>query len=352
MSGEKKHDPTQKKKLDSKDKGQVALSKDIQTLGKLSLFFTLLFATSSIIQSEFYNLLDSLSIAAFDQKWVLSSDAAWSSIYLFLKLVIACLLVNILVATALNWAQTGLVISAEAATPSMKKLNPVDNIKNLFSKKSMIQLLASVGKVIVIVWLTFLIVSDNLNNIILSYRVSLNDMFVVLSEVLKDSVIYCMIALLVFVAIDWAAVYMHHIKSIRMSDQDLKDEAKETQGNPETKNRLRSERRNLLHSSLSRMDRAKVVVANPTHISVALDYEPGVHDIPYIIAMGEDEVALEIRREAKRLNIPIVSNIKLARALYSDCEEDEYIQTQHLELAATVFKSIIEAANHPKMPSK
>ncbi|HEX4917349.1 MAG TPA: EscU/YscU/HrcU family type III secretion system export apparatus switch protein, partial [Limnobacter sp.] len=86
---------------------------------------------------------------------------------------------------------------------------------------------------------------------------------------------------------------------------------------------------------------AKAVVANPTHISVALDYEPGKHDLPYIVAMGVDEDALAIRETAKKHGVPVIVNVKLARMIYQDCDEDEYIQKQHLELAAEVFKAVM-----------
>ena len=114
------------------------------------------------------------------------------------------------------------------------------------------------------------------------------------------------------------------------------------------KQKRKKEHRSILNSSLSRVGNAKAVVADPTHISVALDYEPGKHDLPYILAMGTDEEALRIRKEAKKNGIPIIVNVKLARMLYQDCEEDEYIQKEHLELAAQVFKAVMQLAAEEK----
>jgi len=139
-------------------------------------------------------------------------------------------------------------------------------------------------------------------------------------------------------------VYFNHIKTLRMSKHDVKDERKQSDGDPQMKNTRRQQHRSLINSSLNKMGGAKAIVANPTHISVALDYEPGKHDVPFILAMGEDDDALRMRQFAKEKGIPIIVNVKLARMLYQDCEEDEYIQKEHLELAAQVFKAVMQLA--------
>jgi flagellar biosynthesis protein FlhB len=142
--------------------------------------------------------------------------------------------------------------------------------------------------------------------------------------------------------LDWVVEKYNLQKNLMMSHQDLADEYKETVGNPHTLSARRRERLNILNSSLNRVGEAKVVVANPTHISVALDYEPGTHDLPYVIAMGVDHDALRIREKAKELGIPVIVNVPLARGLYRDCEEDEYIKREHLELAAQVFRVVLQ----------
>jgi flagellar biosynthesis protein FlhB len=97
-----------------------------------------------------------------------------------------------------------------------------------------------------------------------------------------------------------------------------------------------------LNSSLERTSKAKLVVNNPTHISVALDYEPGIHDLPFILAMETDDMALLMRRQALAAGIPLVTQIELARGLYRDGEVDSYIPSQHVALAAEVFRQVLE----------
>ena len=109
--------------------------------------------------------------------------------------------------------------------------------------------------------------------------------------------------------------------------------------------------KSLLNASLSRVSAAKAVVANPTHISIALDYEPGKYDLPYVLAMGVDEDALRIRETAKQYGIPVIVNVKLARMIYQDCEEDEYIKKDHLVLAAEVFRAVLQLSKGEAPPA-
>lgn len=212
----------------------------------------------------------------------------------------------------------------------------------MFSKKSFIQLFLSVVKVAILSFVGYKVFMGAISDIVFSYRVGLIPLLQVLEDLLETMIYISLAILLVISILDWVAVYFNHIKTLRMSIQDIQDEQKQTMGNPHTKQRQRREQRNFLNASLNKIGDAKVMVANPTHISVALDYEPGKHNLPFILAMGEDEDALEMRQHAKKLGIPIIVNVPLARMLYSECEEEQYIQKQHIELAAEVFKALMQ----------
>jgi len=244
----------------------------------------------------------------------------------------------------MTWTQIGFLVAPQAVMPSFKKFDAVSNLKNMFSTKSLVQLLISIVKVFILGWVGYLVFKDNMEAIVYSYRSGMGPFFQILMHVLKTIIFVSLAVFIVLAAIDWAVVYFNHIKTLRMSKHDVKDEMKQSDGDPQMKNTRRQQHRSLINSSLNRMGGAKAIVANPTHISVALDYEPGKHDVPFILAMGEDDDALRMRQFAKEKGIPIIVNVKLARMLYQDCEEDEYIQKEHLELAAQVFKAVMQLA--------
>lgn len=349
MSGEKTEKPTQKKKDDARKKGQVAISKDVQTVFRLLSFFIVFFWLSKGYVDQLDQLMERIVTVGFGSQRALDHELLGEALNLLMMITMPLIVACAISGLVFTWVQTGFIASAEAVTPSFKKLNAVETVKSMFSKKSLIQLFLSVVKVAVLLAVAYFAVRSVLQEVVYSYRVGLDAMLFLLVDLCKD-IIYLSLGIFIVIAvIDWVTVWSHHMKSLMMSRHDLKDEQKETYGNPEVKREQKREQRRILNSSLNRVGEAKVVVANPTHISIALDYEPGKRDLPFILCMGEDDDALDIRNQAKRLNIPIVVNVKLARMIYADCEVDEYIKKQHLELAAEVFKALLKTQLNQKL---
>lgn len=342
MSGEKTEQPTQKKLDDARKKGQVAVSKDMQIVVKLGMFYMVFFWLSDSYAPRFVELIDLIIDSGFNQQGHFSPvifNLANEILFLIVGPLVA---VCAIAATLMTWAQIGFLVAPEALIPSFKKFDAVSNVKNMLSKKSFIQLFLNIGKVLILSWVAYLVFMDSLSNMINSYRVGIGYFFTVLVDCLKDIIFFSLALFLILAAIDWAAEYMNYIKNNRMSKNDIKDEHKQSEGSPENKNRRRREHRSILNSSLNKMGDAKAIVANPTHIAVALDYEPGKHDLPFILCMGVDDEAMQMRKRAKELGIPVIVNVPLARSLYSDCEEEEYIKKEHLVLAAEVFRAVVQ----------
>ncbi|MEQ9106018.1 MAG: EscU/YscU/HrcU family type III secretion system export apparatus switch protein [Limnobacter sp.] len=340
MSGEKTEEATEKKKQDSVKKGQVAISKDVQTLLKLFFFYAVFFSMIGDMGQRFERDFDALVASTFKRGSDLS-EIIDLGINLFLYLSLPLVGVCLLVALLSSWMQTGLVYAPEAVLPSFKKMNFVQNIQGMFSKKSMIQLVLSVIKIIVLAFVSWKVIQMYSTEIILSYRGGVDALLSLMVYLLKVVVFVSLSVFIVLSFTDWIAVFFDHKKNIRMSKNEVTDEYKQLQGDPYMKAMRQAQHRNLINSSLNRVSEAKVVVANPTHISVALDYEPGRRDLPFILAMGTDEDAMLIRKEADKHGIPIIRSVQLARQLYAECDEQEYIKEQHLRMAAEVFKIVM-----------
>lgn len=355
MSGEKKHAPTQKKLEDARKKGQVAVSKDIGIISKLAIFYLFFFWMGQHYTDRFSELIDNIVSNGFKSGTAYSQALVDNALDLFIVASFPVALICALAGLVSTWAQIGFKASPEAATPSFKKMDAVGNVKNMFSKKSLVQLLLSIVKVFILGTIAFLVFSDSVLEILYSFRFGLGALFEILMQTIKNVIIFTLGIFVVISVLDWVMERSHMMKNLRMSDQDLKDEHKKSEGDPKMKSKRKKMHRNLLSESLRKVGTAKAVVANPTHISVALDYEPGKHDLPYVVAMGVDEDALEIRKVAKKHGVPVIVNVKLARMIYQDCEEEEYIKKQHLELAAEVFKAVMqmnEEMNQKNSPIK
>ena len=345
MSGEKNLPATDKKIEDARKKGQVAVGKDLKIVGTLMLGYTIIFWMLPTYKRELNELLEVIISAGMTRDFAWSpaifSSAVWSFFLITAPVVAGCIVANLL----MTWAQIGFLVSPEAATPSFKKFNAVDNIKQMFSKKSLLQLLLSVAKVMIISFIVFLVFKGAMSDMVYSYRGGIDELYRIMAWVLKKIVFMTLGVFIVIAILDWVIEKANLMKKLRMDHKELKDEHKESFGNPEILRHRKQEHFNILNSSLSRVDQSKVIVANPTHISVALDYEPGVHDIPFIVAMGEDQDALDIRKKATELGIPVIVNIELARSLYRECGEGEYVKKEHLELAAQVFRAVFQLKN-------
>lgn len=342
MSGEKNLPATQKKIDDARKKGQVATSKDVQIVVKLFIGYSLILALIGSYTQQLSGLVDTIVSAGMSEKFQWSQPVISAALQVFFLLTFPVVAACAIGATVLTWAQIGFLVSPEAAMPSFKKLDAVQNAKQMFSKKSLLQLLMSICKVAIVAWVVFIVFKGMMNDMVYSYRGGLDELVRIMGAILKKIIFITLGCFIVIALIDWVIEKTNLMKNLRMSQSDVKDENKQSYGNPEILKQRKKEHRNILNSSLNQVGQSKVVVANPTHISVALDYEPGVHDIPFVVAMGVDADALAIRREAQRFDIPIVVNVKLARMIYSDCEEDEYIRKEHLELAAEVFRAVFQ----------
>jgi flagellar biosynthesis protein FlhB len=340
MSGEKTEEATNKKIEDSIKQGQVAISKDVQTLAKLIAFYAVFFYFIMEFSGKVSNYFDSLFVLIFKKN--IDFDAIISmSVDLFFVLTFPLVIVCVLFSMISTWMQIGFVYSPEAIIPSFKKFDFVQNIKQMFSKKSLVQLLVAFVKVVVLMIVSWLVLLDSLETITLSYRAGLDAFLEILLSLLKLVLFFSFLVFVLLSLIDWFAVFIDHKKNIRMSKTEIKDENKQQYGDPGIKRKRKQLHRNLINSSLSNVSKAKAVVTNPTHIAVALDYEVGVHDLPFILSMGEDEEAILIKSEAAKHGIPIIENVVLARRLYADCEEEEYIQEQHLEMVAELFRLVL-----------
>lgn len=348
MSGEKKHSPTQKKLEDARKKGQVAVSKDVGIISKLAFFYLFFFWFGQHYTERFSELIDNIVSNGFKNGTQYSQAVVDNVLDLLIMATFPVALVCALAGLISTWAQIGFKATPEAATPSFKKMDAVGNIKNMFSKKSLVQLVLSIVKVFILGTIAYLVFAGSVLEILYSFRFGLSALFQILMQIIKNVILFTLGIFIVISLFDWVMERSHLMKNLRMSDQDLKDEHKKSEGDPKTKNQRKKMHRNLLNESLKKVGTAKAVVANPTHISVALDYEPGKHDLPYIVALGVDDDALEIRRVAKKHGIPVIVNVKLARMIYQDCDEEEYIQKQHLELAAEVFKAVMQMNEESK----
>ncbi|MCP3900105.1 MAG: flagellar biosynthesis protein FlhB [Desulfobacteraceae bacterium] len=343
--GEKTEDPTSRKLEKAREEGQVPKSMEIPSVFVLmscatSLYFFGFYSYRSLV-SVVFDTLNFNSIPVIDKFEIVNLYGI-----ALRQILIACLPVMaaaIVMGLASNFAQVGFAVSWKAIEPKLSKLNPISGFKEKFSSRALIEFIKSILKITIIFTVVYLSIMGEMSRIINLYDNSIAQIFLfILKETFSVFLIVCIIMLLVAI-LDYVYQRWKFLDDQKMTKKEMKDEAKQTEGDPHVKSRIRQLQ---VEAARKRMmadvPDADVVVTNPTRLAVALKYDKIVMDAPGVVAKGAGPVAENIRRIAKENNIPLVENKELARNLYKEVDIGESIPSQFFqtvaELLAYVYK--------------
>lgn len=344
--GEKTEEPTSKKLKDARKEGQVAKSKEISSAFELLAAFALLYFWVEQMGIYFVgNIYDIYSqipeyIKMYDGNVPEQTIYAVfvRSMYRVLLILSPFLLVGFIVAFVCNVVQVKWAPTTKPMKPKFSKLNPISGFKRIISPNSLVELLKSVLKIGLIVYVVYTYLKKNMPSLYLFYDLSLQQGVaqvgsLVVNLGIRISVWYMLIALL-----DYIYQRFKHKKDLRMTKQEVKDEYKNSEGDPQIKGK---QRQRMQEASRRRMmqqlPQADVVITNPTHYAVAIKYDPELYDAPYVVAKGADYLAQKIKDEAKEHHVEIVENKPLARMLYANVEVGSVVPPELYQAVAEVL---------------
>lgn len=343
-SSEKTEKATQKKRADERKKGNVFQSRDVTSaLGLLVITFALKLIVSPVlkyIQSIIINRLDTMSEMAD-----LSFQLAMSVITDFvieLLLIIAPLCLGIgLIGIILGGIQTRFLFSFSKLKPKFSRINPVEGLKRIFSLKSLFELLKSLFKVIIICMVLYTQIMSRISEVL---KVPLLDLDAEMSwfgAAVYDITMEISMYMALFAIADYLYQWWEYDKNLRMTKQEIKDEYKQTEGDPQIKSRIKDVQRKMAAMRMmKKVPHADVVIKNPTHFAVALEYNPSKNKTPVVIAKGKDYLALRIIEIAEQNGVEITENRPLARGLYESVEIGRAIPPEFYRPVAEVLAFI------------
>ncbi len=222
--------------------------------------------------------------------------------------------------------QTRFLLSFKPLKADLKRINPIEGFKRMFSTRSLFELAKSIFKMIIVGYVAYTVIKPKFNSFSLYSDVQLSDSMKFIFNLVYEVMLKCSIALLVLAIIDYFYQRWEFEKSIRMTKQELKEEYREIEGSPEIKRRQREIMARLSRGRmLQQVPQADVVITNPTHIAVALKYDPDEMEAPVVLAKGTDEIAKKIVEIARQNGIPVVQNPEVARQLYKMTDIGEQI---------------------------
>ena len=341
---EKTEEATSKKLSDSRDEGQVAKSQEMGSFLVFSGGLFILFAFKDFMSNQ----IGGLTKYIFNSLDVLTLNMNVVQLYFykalgFFALTMAPILLGLMaIGFVSNVAQIGFKFSLKAMKPKASKFNPVSGIKRLFfSSRSFVEVAKSLAKLFVIGLFTYWVLDNMIKDALLLVDhpiVEIVDFMIgsALTLVWKLALVFAVIAILDFVFQKYK-----HKKDLMMSKQEVKDEGKQTEGDPEVKARIKSIQFETARKRMMQdVPTADVVITNPTHFAIAIKYEPEKNAAPRVVAKGMDSLAQRIKKVATENGVPLHENRELARALYKVADVGDEIPSELFQAVAQILAHI------------
>jgi len=331
---------TPKKRSEARKKGQVAKSREVTSVmvlvsGLLALF---------LLGSYYYGHLSTLMINSFAQIGTImvtpeNIHVLQNQLLVSVGLILAPFLgVVMVVSLVSNYVQVGGFWSWELIKPDPAKVFALQGLRRIFSLQSLMELLKSIGKILIVGGMAYYTIKKELPNILPLMEQEVGSISRYIFSVSRDIFLNTVLVMVLLAGLDYVFQRWSYEKGLRMSKQEVKDEGKQAEGDPLVKARMRSMQREMARRRMmAEVPKADVIITNPTHIAVALRYISGEMDAPKVIAKGAGFVAEKIKTIGQEHEIPILENKPLAQILYKTVEVGQMIPATLYHLVADVL---------------
>jgi flagellar biosynthesis protein FlhB len=340
---QKTEEPTGKRLDEAREKGQLPISREV---GHWFMFFgivvTLVMLTPAVAKHVtdslrvFFEMAAQIRVEDRGLQNVLGGvlvEISFATIVLFMLLIGVALLGTIV--------QTGFFAATEQLAPDMNRVSPMAGLKRIFSATALFELFKSLVKILVIGAVAYAVLMPFFKTMELYIGKDMLSVIQVINSETIRLILVLMVVITIIAVVDFFYQRYQYIKSLRMTKAEVKDEYKQSEGDPMIKMRLRQIRMEKTRKRMmAQVPKADVIITNPTHYAIALQYTPGKQAAPVVLAKGIDLIAERIRNVAKEHDIPLVANPPLARVLYKTVEVDQEIPTQHYRAVAEIISYV------------
>lgn len=342
FDGEKTEDASPKKKQDAREKGQVFQSKEINTAIVLIAVFYGLKTFGNYMLNSLLGFTKTMYGNYMFDEGVFTTEGIT---LMFYKITITTAIVVLPIAAIalvtgviLSYAQVGFLFTTKPLEPKLSKMNPIEGFKKLFSKKSVVELIKSLIKIFLVGYVIYSYISNEIVNIISLPNANVGGIVAFLGDSVMSIAYRAGLVLFVMAFFDFLFQRWSHNKDLKMSKQEVKEEHKQSDGDPQVKSKIKEKQRQMAMSRMmSEVPEADVIITNPTHYAIAVKYDKEISDAPYVLAKGQDLVAQKIKDIASENEITIVENKPLARTLYAEVEIGQVVPQDLYQAVAEVL---------------
>ena len=351
---EKTEQATPKRKEEARKKGQVARSAELSSVAILAVSLGALWSLGGYM----YNRIRLLMVEVFTNGLSIELDPVTVKSHLFTWLsafvgIVAPMMILLVVAAiVVNIAQVGVLISGQALMPKGERISPLSGIKRIFSKKGLVELAKGLFKVAIVAHLTYLTISSETVRMVGFMDMEVWQIFGISGGMILTLGFRVVLLLLLLAILDYAFQRWDYEKNLRMTRQEVREEVKQQEGDPLIRSRIRALQREMSQRRMmDDVSQADVVVTNPTHIAVALKYDPSGMDAPVMLAKGQRLVAERIKELARQANVPLVENKPLARALFKAVQVGQEIPEDLFRATAEVLAFVFGLKRRHSTPT-
>lgn len=348
-AGEKTEKATPKKREDERKEGNIFQSKEvvigvtmIATFFGFKLFYSLTKSTIMDFMEEFLvKIQTQTEITSNDTKAFFISSCKCIAIAAGPLLLVA--VVSAIIATVV---QTKGLVNFKSMKPNLSRLSFLRGLKNLFSLRGFIELLKAIIKILILFYVIYSFVTDNITTFPKLFDVSIEDADGVVGEMCFSLIEKVMIAFVFLAGFDYMYQRFDYEKKLKMTKQEIKEEYKNIEGDPQIKNKIKQRQQAMSRQRMMQaVPEADVIIRNPTHVAIALKYDKEKNHAPVVLAKGLDALALRIVAVGEEAKVKIVENRPLARALYKQVEVDREIPPEFYQAVAAVIAVLYKEKN-------
>lgn len=342
---ERTEQATPRRREEARDQGQVARSNELSSVAILLAGLLTLSGLGAYMYRGLAQFTTQMLSDGFTIQLDLTNAPAYIMDWAGRSALISAPLIAVLAAVALlvNFAQVGPVFTAKPLAPKLNRISPLSGIKRLFSGHGLVELVKGLFKIAIIVHITYLTISSEAENYIRFLDLEVGQIFSLSGDMILVLGYRILMALLVLSVLDYAFQRWEFEKSLRMSRQEIKEEYKQQEGDPQVRARVRSLQREMARRRMMEdVPRADVVVTNPTHLAIALRYDPQQMAAPQVVAKGQRLMAEKIKEMARQAGVPLVEDKPLARALFKAVQVGETVPEDLFKAVAQVLAFVYQ----------
>lgn len=337
-SDDKTEEATPRKKSDARKKGQIPKSKEVSMALTLLVSALVMLIWGGYVGSQakstmaaFLNSYLSVSLNYESLKGI-AFITMWRLGAMLLPVVLPILIIGVMA----NLLQTRGLVTAQTLKPDFSKLNPINGFKRMFSMRAFMELFKDTVVIIIVGFIGYKFIKDNYTYIMTLSDLNFEGVARAVLKLTVDIFFRVTLVMIIIAIIDYIFQNFQYKKDLKMSKQEVKEEYKQDEGDPQIKNKIKQKQREIgMRRMMQEVPKATVVVTNPTHVAVALKYEDGKNDAPVVVAKGLDAVAFRIKKVAAENDVPVIENRPLARLIYEEVDID-------MEIPAEMYQAVAE----------